>query len=217
MKLLSVQMARSIWLGRLDDLNPKGINIYPIIVPILVNDYKFIKYPSQADAINETNGIKFEEGEFNSGKDYPVRMNLTIYDDGLVATSISDTDDTDLFLKDILEKFYNIFKMSRYEEIITRKTYLSEISVTTEKNIEILNPKFKEISLFLSENFDLNTNFELSGISFLSNIENKISTPPFKFERASNVPFKEKRYYSVAPLETKKHLLLLDKLENIIE
>lgn len=63
MKLLSIHLARSIWLGQLIDFNPKGRNLYPFLVPSLVNSYKFKKFPLPNEKLDEVKGIKFEQGE----------------------------------------------------------------------------------------------------------------------------------------------------------
>lgn len=216
MKLLSVSIARSVWLGHLSDLNPRGVNLFPIIAPVLQETYKFITYPSLQDISNIKDGLKFEKGEFVDSKGIPVRINLSIYDDGLVVDSGSSTDHADAFLKDMLTKFDETFKLVKYNEVIKQKKYFSELYVATNKSLELLNPQLKIISEYLSNNVEENKIFETGGISFFPDQTNKINPASFRFERALNVPFSEKRYYSTAPLQTHKHLELLDKLEKIL-
>ena len=66
MKLLSVALARSVWLVYLSDLNPRGRNLYPLISSFLLDTYRFQKYPKTADDLDETKGIIFNNGEQNS-------------------------------------------------------------------------------------------------------------------------------------------------------
>lgn len=216
MKLLSVNNARSIWLGHLSDLNPCGINLFPAIVPLLVDTYKFIKYPTLQDSSNPKDGLKFEQGSFEESQGFPLSINLTIYNDGIIADSCASTDHTDSFLKDMLTRFDEIFKMSKYEEIINVKKYLSELFVTTSKSLELVNPQLKLISEFLSANVEQDQHFEVGGISFFPDQTIKNNPPAFRFERAVNALFSENRYYSLAALQTCKHIELLDKLEAIL-
>jgi hypothetical protein len=216
MKLLSVNLARTILLGPMSDLNPRGASTDSILFPFLVNTYKFKKVPSLTEIPDLSKGIKFELGDFDIGGDYPIVVNLTFYNDGVIADSGSSTNDTDAFLEDMYTKFSELFKMPLGESIIKRRAYLSQLFVSTDKSLELINPKLKLISKYLSESVEEGNNvFQLGGISFWSDQITKVPPPPFTFERAVGVPFSDNRYYSAAPLPTDKHLELLDKLENI--
>ncbi len=215
MKLLSVYLARAIWLGHVLDFNPKGVSLYQALSPFLVDTYKFRKFPSSAESADMTKGISFQDGEFTAGEEYPMAVNFTIYNDGLIADTISSTNYSEAFLNDLFVKFSVLFTMPDYRSIIRRKAYLSQIFVTTGRSIEFLNPKLNQISKYLSENVEEDKAFQVGGISFWPDQISKVNPAPFTFERASNVPFSENRYYSAAPLPTDKHLELLDKLENI--
>ena len=113
-------------------------------------------------------------------------------------------------------KFSELFKMPPRESIIRRRAYLSQLFVSTDKSLEMINSKLKLISEYLSNTVEQGENvFQLGGISFWPDQINKVSPAPFTFERTVGVPFSENRYYSAAPLPTDKHLELLDKLESI--
>lgn len=213
MKLLSVNLARSIWFGYFIDFNPKGKSLYPVI-PLLINSYKFKTFPSQTDIPNFNEGIKFEEGEFRNEEGDIIGMNFTVYGDGLLAESRSSTEDTDDFLEDVMMEVSEESGLPDYEEIIKRKSYLSQLYVTTDKSLELINPKLKELSQYLSAN--LSHPFETGGIHIWADQMTTIKPAPFIFERAINVPFSEKRYFSSAPLPTDQHLELLNKLEKIL-
>lgn len=213
MKLQSVVTARSIWLGHLSDLNPRGINLIPIIVPLLAETYKFIQLPSIQDISNSKDGLKFQQGEFAIDDGYPIRINFTLYEDGLVADSGSSTDHSEAFLEDVLVKFSDTFNVLNCERVISRKNYLSEMFVSTDTSLELINPKLKQVSDYLADNVEENKIFEVGRISFFPNQTSKINPAPFSLERALNVPFSENRYYTIAPLQTHKHLELLELLE----
>jgi hypothetical protein len=217
MKLLSVHLARSIWLCPVSDLNPKGMNVYPVLFPFLMDTYKFTKYPSATEPPDLIKGIKFENGEFETGEEYPIVINFTIYSDGVIAESISSTRCSDMFLADVFHRFSEIFKMPAYQSMIRKRLYLSQLYFHTDKSLPFLNPKLNEISEYLSQNVEQgDIPFQVGAIAFWPDQISKMNPAPFTFERAGNVPFFENRYYSAAPLPTDKHLELLDKLESIL-
>lgn len=217
MKLLSVNLARSVWLGPISDFNPRGASLYGILFPFLVNTYKFRKFPSLTEISDLTKGVKFENGDFSIEGESSILVNLTLYNDGVVADTGSSTIHSDAFLEEMYTKFSELFKMPPYQSILRKKVYLSQLFVSTNKSLEVINPKLKLISQHLSETVEeRDKSFQFGAISFWPDQVNKVNPAPFTFERAVNVPFSENRYYSVAPLPTDKHLELLDKLESIL-
>jgi hypothetical protein len=213
MKLLSVTLARSIWLCSFNELNPKGKNLY-LGIPSLVNLYKFKKFPSQAELLDLNKGVKFEDGEFKNSEGEAILVTLTLYSDGLVVDTRSSTQDSDNFLIEISTQLSEAFNLPRIEQVIRKKDYLSQLVVTTDISLDLINPKLKELSKYLSDN--LSGLFEIGGISFYSDPASRPNPRQFTFERVLNVPFVEKKYYSSATLQTEKHLEWLEKLENIL-
>lgn len=219
MKLLSINLARSIWFGQLIDFNPKGRNLYPLLLPLLLSSYKFKKFPLANEKLDEVKGIKFTEGEFKNKEDETIIiLDFTIFQDGFSVDSRSSTKDSDEFLKEVLTRAHDEFNLTHYEQVIRRKIYLSQMFVSTEKTLMSLNPKLREIYKYLSENivgFE-NTEFQLGGISFWPDQKPTTNPAPLTVERQLSMPFSEKRYFSSAPLQTEQHLELLNKLEEIL-
>jgi hypothetical protein len=213
MKLLSVNLARSIWLCSFNELNPKGKNLY-LGIPALVNLYKFRKFPSQTELLDGSKGIKFEDGEFKNSEGEAILVTLTLYNDGLVADTRSSTQDSDNFLIEISTQLSEAFNLPRIEQVMRKKDYLSQLFVTTDISLDLINPKLKETSKYLSDN--LSGLFEIGGISFYSDPATRPNPSQFTLERVLNVPFIEKKYYSSANLQTEKHLQCLEELENIL-
>ena len=217
MKLLSVNTARAIWLGQVRDLNPKGMKLERILTSFLVDTYKFEKTPLTQEPTDPNKGLIFENGEFEAKEEHPIIINLTIYNDGLVAESISSTTHSEAFLEDVLIRFSEFFKISSFTSVFKKKLYSSQLFVYTDKQLKLLNPKLKKISEYLSHNVEQSSlNFQVGGISFWPDQTSKVPPASFTFERALGVPFSENRYYSAAPLKTDQHLELLEKLENIL-
>ena len=217
MNLLSVNLARSIWLGPMLDLNPRGASLSHILFQFLVDTYKFKKYPSPTEIVDLSNGVKFQDGDFNIGNDFPILVNLSLHNDGVIADTHSSTNHSDAFLEEIYTRFCELFKMPNYQSVLRKKLHLSQVFVSTNKSLEIINPKLKQVSQYLANTVGQGDRiFQLGGISFWPDQQDKFNPAPFTFERTINVPFSENRYYSAAPLQTDQHLELLDKLETIL-
>ncbi len=217
MKLLSVNLARSIWLGPTADLNPSGFNLASVLIPFLIETYKFKNYPTITDNTDISNGYNFQFGDFYIEGDLPIEVGLSIYNDGMTADASSSTIHSDAFLEDVLTRIAEIFKLAFYEPIFRRKLYLSQLYVHTENQIGLLNPKLNQISEYLSSNIEQDDCFfEAGGITFWPDQTKKMVPTPFTFERALGVPFSENRYYSSAPLQTDQHFELLEKLEMLL-
>jgi hypothetical protein len=213
MELLSVISARSIWLGNLLDLNPRGKSLFSVL-PMLHESYKFRKLPSVEEMIDSLKGVKFIDGDFQTKNGELIEVSLTVYNDGLMAETRSSTRDTDDFLDELLKNICGIFNLPDHNQAIKERLYLSQLFVTTNKSLELINPKLKNISKHLSDVYSYP--YELGGISFWSDQTSKKPNPQFTFERAVNVPFSQKRYFTSAGLHTDEHLDLLDKLEKAL-
>lgn len=217
MKLLTVTIARSLWFGRTDNFNPRGINLYPIITPILIESYKFITVPSAKDAVDVSKGIIYGNGEFINKEGVPVAITLTIFPDALVADTRSSTKDSDDFLGEILTRLSEELKLPHYADIITRRAYVSGLQVRTDISLQSINPMLNEIAKYLTENVtDGSIHFEVAGIHVWPDQSAMPKPCTFIFERIVNTPFSENSYYSAAPLPTDKHLDLLDNLEKLM-
>jgi len=221
MKILSVNLARAIWQMPFTDINPEGKSLFPF-VEWLIKKYNFNKYPSTNNEFDLEKGIKFENGEYQiKGKD-KIIVNLAVYGGGIGADTRHSTKESERFLDEILTHVSSEFKLPDYKGIIKGKGYISNLYVSTEKSLEMLNPKLKKFSKFISDNFlcpsytSTHTHFELGTISFWPEQEKTVNLPLFVFERAVNVPFSENRYFSTSGLETDKHIEALNKLEEIL-
>ena len=85
MKLLSIALARSVWLANVNDLNPRGRNLYPLIHSFLLDTYKFKKYPKLNDEVDESKGIVFDNGEFKNEAEEHLSIKMTIFNYGIIA------------------------------------------------------------------------------------------------------------------------------------
>ena len=217
MKLLSVDIAQAWWYGPTRDLNPRGISWFSVISSCLVDLYKFKVLPDRKDK-DKPEGLKFQDGEFNYVEtDRPIAVNFSIYPGGVSAETGFSTNASDIFLADLFTKLHEEFKMPPFPEVIRLKRYISQLWVSTDKSLAVLNPKLQKIVDFLSKNgWGGGINFEVGGLSIWPDQTVKFPPPAFSIERAANIPFSENRYLSRAPLETDQHLALLDEIEEVL-
>ncbi len=217
MKLLSINLARSIWLINLIDINPYGLHGATIFEDI-IRRYEFIKFPRLSE-IDLQKGAMFEGGRFENKKGNVIIISMQIFNDGFVVDSRSSTDDSEDFLKEMLSYLTDKYGLANYKSALRKINYVSQLYITTDKSLEIINPKFKTISEYLNKNtvgFDT-ISFELGGIQFWNDQVNKDNPSPFTLERTLNTPFSEKRYFSTSCLRTEQHLELLEILDKLIE
>lgn len=217
MKLLSINLARSIWLGPMLDFNPKGVRLDYFLYPLLINTYKFRKFPSINDAQDLVKGVSFGDGEFIINDQLTVNLSITFYNDGIVVDTRSSTDHSDGFLDDFFRRVSEEVDIPPYSSVLKETLYLSQVFISPEKSLETLNSKLKHISKYLTQHTKGNNDFQTSGLSFWPDQTKKRNLVPFTFERAANTPFEDNRYYSSAPLQTNNHLELLDILESIFK
>src|SRR5579864_4093748 len=102
MQLLSVGLARSIWLFDVNELNPTGKSIFPDILTWLGERYAFQTFPKSIGEIDtEKKGYIFKNGHFESGAG-GIMVNFSFFSDGVVAETRASTEKTDSFLDDLL-------------------------------------------------------------------------------------------------------------------
>jgi hypothetical protein len=217
MQLLSINTARAVWILPMSDLNPRGRNIDGLLT-WLTSKYRFEKYPASSVLEDQSKGFVFSAGSFPRGADN-IYIDLTIFNDGLVANTRSSTKDTEDFLMEAITLAAGEFHLAFRPEMIRKKLYLSELDVRLEKPLISINPRLRAFAERISS---------LQGnVPPISYDYSSIILPPdpsvqqwrpsqFQLERKLNFPTSENRYYSVAPVHTEDHLDLLRIFEDNI-
>lgn len=222
MRLLSIKQARSIWLIYLIEINPRGLNLSPLIKP-MIERYKFQIFPTKPEEFGfgkEIREIKFIGGSFQKDQQHNIGFDLTIYIDGLMVDTRSSTDDSDTIINELLNWVSTEVDLVPYQDVLRAKLYLSELYVQTNKSLNSLNPKLTGLAKHLNSLIVGHEHhpiaFETSGLSFWT--DPAIGNPPgpFRFERVIDAPFNTNRYYSAAPLQTDAHLKMLEELEKML-
>lgn len=217
MRILNVVSASSTWLFDTADLNPKGKSVFPELLDWLKERYDFKVAPATAEELEGKAGLQFKKGAFQAREEVFVDVELTIFNDGLVAKSSSSTEDTDRFLGDVISGAVADFNLTFDPDMIRRKLYLSELNVKLEQPLPNLNPQLSAFASQLTKDSGSEHPFEVGGISFWTDVTNSVyKTPPFTIERRLNAPFSENRFYTKAPLRTEQHIAVLTDLENLL-
>jgi hypothetical protein len=218
MELLNVLKAQSVWLFDANDLNPRGQYFFPELIEWLAEIYQFKKSPKTPDDLDETKGLAFKQGAFSLG-DELLAVELTLYNDGVIANTYSSTRATDLFLEDALSSASAEFDLAYTGTLVRSKTHLSEIVIRLNESLAKINPKLVEFADKLSKiHGHRNASpFEFGGVSFTSDVSMAaLKFTGFMIERRVNAPFSENRYYCKAPLHTDEHLVLLEEFEMLL-
>jgi hypothetical protein len=213
MTILHVKTARAIWLVDARDLNPRGIDMLPILTAIK-DRYNFQGFPKTAEEMVETNpkGIVFMNGSFAVGSSRHTIVKATIFGDGIVVDSALSTDFCEAFLADALTFLCSQFGLTYRSEMIHTKIYTSELIVQIDKDLTRLFAPLAAIRDQL--NSLAGHHFEPSGFGFSIDPQATTARPaPFTFEYETNKPRSQRRYYSSAPLRTDQHEDLLRQLE----
>ncbi len=217
MELLAVRLARLITLFPTDEINPRGRTLMPDITPAFVKRYGFLKYPQTYAEFDETKGVTFEGGYWKS-----IAVDrIVLYNNGVMVDTRSSTSDSEKVLEDALIWAAENFGLTYHPEMLARKAYLSELEVKCEARIEMLNPQLKSFAKRLSERASSsagqNLSYEAFSIGFnFDSAFAKAFSGPMRFERLTDVPYSDNKYFTSAPVPTDAHMLFLDELEAIL-
>jgi len=217
MELLAVRTARFIAAISTEELNPRGLVVYPSLIEGLVDRYNFDTYPSGDDELDEMAGVVFENGNWNG----TLISKVTIFSNGIVIDTRSSTRDSEAIFNEAMQWVSESIGLTYRPSMVTSKLYVSELIVRTKAILNNLNPALQSFSENLSKSINahtrLNAKYGLSGLIFHFDTSTiKVAPPPFTIEPLGEVVYSENKYYSTAPMPTEEHLEFLEELETIL-
>lgn len=213
MKLLSVRLARALWLMDIGELNPRGKDVFFHLFPALLEEYKFKVYPKAGDDFSQ--GMKFSGGEFVKEDGTVLAVNVTLFTDGIAADTYSSTTDSDNFLADVLEDLPEM-GFAFEPSMVRGKAYTSQLNVSCSNPLSALNPRLNNFASRITSELGGVTAFEFSAIEFWPDQTKAYKPASFSFQKRTGDAPSDNRYWSQAPLPTDKHVELLDDLEAIL-
>lgn len=219
MQLLSVGVAKSIWLFDVNELNPSGKRLFPDALTWLGEKYSFQSFPkSITDTDPDKKGYQFKTGEFQTN-DGPINANFAIHEDGLVAETWASTEIGDQFLSDILRSLSARYSLGFKLESVLRKVYVSELTVQLNSDLSKFGRSFtgfcEKLNLLMARHHL--PGYELTGMIFSPDTSGTSYKPPgFMLERKTSAPFSSNRYWSKSPFSTSDHIAALEAYEALL-
>jgi hypothetical protein len=220
MKLVSVLLARSVWLFDFGQFNPKGLNLWPLC-EWLIERYRFAAYPKNVlDLSSDEKALAFKAGSFVNSRGENVLVSLSIYANGIIAEASSSTDDAEEFLQQAAGLIYELFGMKVPPN--AGRAYVSQCEIESQFSLSAFKPELAQFAEALSATVATvdgkSRDFDFGVLQLWSDDTNPTTAPAlFRFERKIGLPFSSNRYFSQAALKTHEHLEFLDALENIFK
>lgn len=215
MNLLAIETCHLTALFQIARL--KGQLFLPETALMLGSKYGFSTYPRSYEELS-ADKVEFKHGKF---EDVAIE-HLELYNDGVVISSRSDTDIIDLFFAEFCEWLKEDLEMSFIKTHSINKIYDSTIVFQTDKNImeplEALAEIANILQSDLKETSGLDVKYEPFGWALAADPARNPALKPIslRIERRLGIEFSLQHYISAAPLKTKQHLALLEKLESLV-
>jgi hypothetical protein len=209
MQLIGIESSRIIFLTQVH--RPSGQLYFPDAVAKVVERYSFIKSPSPDQALPAT----FSVGKFRDAQ----ITEFSVYNDGIIVSSGSDTDLLDAFIEDLLSWCAREFGVVQMATAKPEKFYESSVVVKSETDLPAaLNPQ-SDVTAALADAMKaakIAAKPKLSG--FLVDFDPSDfagKRKPFRvvLDRRIGVPFSENVFFSQAPFRTEDHLNVLRSFE----
>jgi len=213
MKLAAIHTSKVSALAEIAEFIPTGKVFAPDLMTAIGERCEFRKVPQDFGKKDAAPAV-FEIGKWN---DQPINK-LTIFNDGIVLETSSDTDDTDATLQQLLLWAKKEIGINYKPEMIRRKLFTSQLVVYSDMELDSVHPILKELATFVSSDvskqFDQQLVYRTAGITIGPNtLTSKFPPTAFSIERRIDVPDSNNKYFSTAPLRTTDHMALLERLE----
>jgi hypothetical protein len=207
MEITAVMLARVVAFIEVQELNPRGKAYYPDIAAALVNKFGFQIHPTKPEDFDENKGVRFAEGKFADG----TIDQMQIFTHGLILDTRISTDVSEKLLYETLQWTKSELGLHFDDGMIKRKGYGSQLTFESEMSLSRLNPAVGNIptsSSKLSEAMGQTIVYEPTALLFnLDQSVSKLTPGVFSIERRAEVPFSDKKYFSM-PAGTTTHRTL---------
>ena len=214
MQLVSVPLARVLAYIEGAELNAQGKAFFPEIIGSLIERFQFQKYPKNFEETNEDKGVNFFEGRWKG-----INVNkLTIFTGALIVDTSTSTEASEQVLEEALTWGAQELGLTYKSGMIKRKQYISDIVINSDIDLLAVHPAFANLQKAVTDVGEQylwqRRPYELThfGRDFDHTL-NPLIAAPFSIQRRGNALFSEKKYFSEAPMPTKVHIGLIEKLE----
>ena len=206
MNLLGIENSKIIFLTQVN--RPSGQLYFPDAIAAVVDRYSFVKAPSPDQALPYV----FNTGKFQNSQ----ITEFSIYNDGFIVSSASDSDFLDAFIHDLLPWAIKEFDLVEVGQ--TEKYYESTLIVqcTVDLAAFVRPPPAEDMFRDALRSAGIEQAMKSSGFIYdfdPAEIKGKRKPVRFLIDRRLGFQFSQNTFFCQAPFRTKDHLRLLDALE----
>jgi hypothetical protein len=226
MKLISKLQGFSTLRVSPDEAMPPGGIVFPSVIAILKETYKFTVFPEFAPGEMplvqlSPVGLGLQNGEFDVDGNRVAISQLQLFLNGIVVGAQS-TEFSDAILEHVIKLLDGKFGF-RLAESEGQRAHISNVVVQFEKPFEDAIPQLKVIQDIMFAEAppnDEGNKMPLTTKRLAFGNNNRITIDPlqassmdFTIERRGGASFASNRYFCLAPLESEKHLRILEEIE----
>lgn len=185
--------------------------------------YGFIGVPTSIFEleVSDTQGLRFQHGKFVQDSRPVLIKSLEIYNNWVIATTESSTQDSDAFLSDMLAWLSGTdFTVVTYSYV----AYFSQLEVMLEASfgsaVSFLSSSMTKLGTLLSAYNNIGSiDIKMSGFSLNYDTTKRpdANWGGFTIERRTGHSYDENVYFTQAPLQTNDHIALLTEIENALK
>ena len=224
MRVISLESGRVTLLFPFEETVPLGGVDGPVVVNAITEKYNFARPPDLSVPREELNknGIKFENGriDFEGG-----RVNIgsfTVYSDGIVVEA-NTTERASAFLDELIPWLRSKFGFRDFTTP-TKQYFLSQIVVEFDRPIAKLISGYEKMATAINSELSqiygqIQGPMDFARLDFeFDRATTGLQTPIPRFilERRAGVSFAQERYFAGAPMQTSRHIAVLESIENLV-
>jgi len=195
MEVIKVQLARTVWLFDIQELNSTGISLFPEVFNGFAKRYQFTTLP-KPEEIHSGAGLIFKGGKFVYDSAV-VDMDFDMRSDGLVASCRHSTEAAHEFLLDATTWLGQQIGVAYTPRLMRKRIYRDELIVQMDAKLAMLSQKLQEFSELLT--ISSQKTIQPTGILFG---EDAGTAAILTIDRRMSTPWEENRYFSSASLQT---------------
>jgi hypothetical protein len=219
-KFIGSEVGRFALLFPWAEIRPLHGSTIALSVAALAERYKFQFLPDLNRPWKEVEGTTLElrEGYLDTSEARIAIMELNIYSDGM-SVQCTTTEDAELVVSDMLKWAQ---ESQGYRPFVRPplKLFYSQVVVHFQRPLEGLFAKWGAIQKLLNESIKERSSYEpdeqLLRLAFKCDPMTSLHadlTSQFLIEKRVGELFSEQRYFCTAPVPTKEHLVVLERLE----
>lgn len=222
MKIVKFESGRVTWLFPLEEFVPAAGASNPSVISQIAARYGFSIVPMiTTQESMAKNGLLFGMGQFEVNGTRFAITEFVVYNDGIVAVA-EKTDWAEAFLEDVTSWVREQFGFRNVSSGV-RRLYASTIVVDFETPLSRIVSGYEIISKLITSRTvtimpEPTQPMQFSRIDFeidRTTMTGQLALPKFVLERRAAMSFSQERYFSIAPMHTTDHVVVLEQIEKL--